>query len=66
MNTIINQPYRHRVSIDRLNRKGGQLATSLEGESSPTPAGKTLLHSYPKIMFWGKRARDYGDYNTFL
>ena len=47
MNTILSQPY-HRVSTDRLNREGSQLAASLEGESGPTPAGKTLPHSYPE------------------
>ena len=47
MNTILNQPNRRRVSTDRLkNREDSQLAASREGESGPTPAGKTLLHSY--------------------
>ena len=42
-NTIIlSQPYRCRVSTDRLNREGSQLAASLEGEPGPTPAGKAL------------------------
>ena len=50
-NTIFSQPYRRRVSTDRLNRKGSQLATSLEGEPGPTPAGKTLPHSYPETRF---------------
>ena len=46
-NTIIlSQPYRPRVSTDRLNREGSQFAASLEGEPGPTPAGKTLPHSY--------------------
>ena len=46
-NTIIlSQPYRRRVSTDRLNREGSQLTASLEGEPGPTPAGKTLPHSY--------------------
>ena len=48
-NTIIlSQPYRRRVSTDRLNREGSQLAASLEGEPGPTPAGKTLPHSFPE------------------
>ena len=57
-NTILSQPYRRRVSTDRLNREGSQLATSLENEPSPTPAGKTLPHSYPETRFRGGRARD--------
>ena len=50
-NTILSQPYRHRVSTDRLNREGSQLAASLEGEPGPTPVGKTLPHSYPETRF---------------
>ena len=49
-NTILSQPYRHRVPTDRLNRKGSQLAASHEGGPGSTPAGKTLPHSYPKIL----------------
>ena len=46
-NTILSQPYRRRrVSTDRLNREGSQLTASLEGEPGPTPAGKTLPHTY--------------------
>ena len=56
-NTILNQPYRRRVSTNRLNRDGSQLAASLEGESGPTPAGKTLPHSYPETRFRRERAR---------
>ena len=57
-NTIIlSQPYRRRVSTDRLNRKGSQLTASLEGDPGPTPAGKTLLHSYPETRFRRERAR---------
>ena len=56
-NTILSQPYRRRVSTDRLNREGSQLAASLEGEPGPTPAGKTLPHSYPKTRFRRERAR---------
>ena len=45
-NTIIlSQPYRRRVSTDRLNREGSQLAASLESEPGPTPAGKTRYSS---------------------
>ena len=39
-NTILSQPYCRRVSTDRPNREGSQLAVSLEGEPGPTPAGK--------------------------
>ena len=46
--TILNQPYRRRISPDRLNREDSQLTTSLEGDPGPTPAGKTLPHSHPK------------------
>ena len=55
--TILSQPYRRRVSADRLNREGSQLVASLEGEPGPTPAGKTLSHSYPETRFRGERAR---------
>ena len=57
-NTILSQPYRRRVSTDRLNREGSQLAASLEGEPGPTPAGKTLPNSYPETKFRRERARD--------
>ena len=59
-NTIIlSPPYRRRVSTDRLNREGSQLAASLEGEPGPTPAGKTLPHSFPETSrFRRERARD--------
>ena len=57
-NTILSQPYRRRVSTDRLNRKGSQLAASLEGEPGPTPAGKTLPRSYPETRFRRERARN--------
>ena len=46
VNSILNQPYRRRVSTDQLNRKDSQLSGSLEGEPGPTPAGKTLPYSY--------------------
>ena len=55
-NTILSQPYRRRVSTDRLNREGcSQLAASFEGEPSPTPAGKTLPPSYPETRFRRER-----------
>ena len=41
-NTILSQPYCLCASTDRANREGCQLAASLEGESGPTPAGKTV------------------------
>ena len=47
-NTILSQLYCRRVSTDRPNSEGSQLAASLEGEPDPTPAGKTLPHSYPE------------------
>ena len=56
-NTILSQPYCRRVSTDRPNREGGQLAAPLEGEPGPTPAGKTLPHSYPETRFRRERAR---------
>ena len=34
-NTILSQPYCRRVSTDRPNREGSQLAASLEGEPGP-------------------------------
>ena len=58
-NTILSQPYCRRVSTDRPNREGSQLAASLEGEPGPTPTGKTLLHSYPETRFRRERARGY-------
>ena len=57
-NTILSQPYCRRVSTDRSDREGSQLASSLEGEPGPTPAGKTLPHSYPETRFRRERARD--------
>ena len=57
-NTILSQTYRRRVSTDRLNREGSQLAASLEGEPGPTPAGKTLPLSYPETRFRRERARE--------
>ena len=57
-NTILSQPYCRRVSTDRPNREGSQLPASLEGGPGPTPAGKTLPHSYPETRFRRERARD--------
>ena len=57
-NTIPSQQYCRRVSTDRSDREGSQLAASLEGEPGPTPAGKTLPHSYPETRFRRERARD--------
>ena len=57
-NTILSQPYCRRVSTNRPNREGSQLAASLEGKPGPTPAGKTLPHSYPETRFRRERARD--------
>ena len=62
-NTILSQPYCRRVSTDRSDREGSQLAASLEGEPGPTPAGKTLPHSYPETRFRRERARD-GDFRS--
>ena len=62
-NTILSQPYRRRVSTDRPNREGSQLAASLEGEPGPTPAGKTLPHSYPEARFRRERVRDLSNTN---
>ena len=57
-NTIIlNQPYRRRVSTDRLNNEDRHLAISPEGTPGPTPAGNTLSHLYPKTRFRRERAR---------
>ena len=56
-NPILSQPYCRRVSTVRPNREGSQLAASLEGEPGPTPAGKTLPHSYPETRFRRERAR---------
>ena len=46
VDTILNQPYRRRVSADGLNRKDSQLAASLEGEAGPTLAEKTRPHAF--------------------
>ena len=54
--TILSQPYCRRVSTDRPNRESSQLTASLEGEPGPTPAGKTLPHSYPENRFTRERA----------
>ena len=54
VNTFPNLPSRRRTSTDRLIREDSQFIASLEGEFSPTPAGKILPHSYPKTRFGGK------------
>ena len=54
---ILDQRNRRRVSTDRLNRVDTLLVLSLEGESGPIPAGKTIPHSYPKTRFRRKRAQ---------
>ena len=56
-NTIPSQLYCRRVSTDRPNRERSQMAAYLEGEPGPTPAGKTLPHSYPETRFRRERAR---------
>ena len=56
-NTILSQPYPRRVSIEMPIREGSQLAASLEGEPDPTPAGKTLPHSYPETRFRKERGK---------
>ena len=63
-NTILSQPHCRRVSTDRSDREGSQLAASLEGEPGPTPAGKTLPHSYPETRFRRERARDVAPSNN--
>ena len=60
-NNILILPYRRRVSTNRLNREGSQLAASLEGELGPTPAGKTLPDSYPETRFRRERALQKAD-----
>ena len=40
------------------------MAASLEGEPGPTPAGKTLPHSYPETRFRRERAREGNIYIT--
>ena len=51
--TILNQSNCCRISTDRLNRDDSQMAAFLKGEPGPTPAGKTLQHSYPETRFRG-------------
>ena len=51
VNTILNQPNLRRVSTDRMNCEDSQLVASLEGEPSPTTAGKT---DPPKPGFGGR------------
>ena len=50
-NTILSQPYRRRVSIDRLNREGGQLTASLEGDLGPSPdAFRFFFEQYDTVF----------------
>ena len=65
-NTILSQPYRRRVSTDRLNRESSQLAASLEGEPGPTPAGKTLPHSYPEARFFAPTNQSCRNVSFFI
>ena len=65
-NTTLSQPYCRRVSTDRPNREGSQLAASLEGEPGPTPAGKTLPHSYPETRFRREGTRWYVETHRLL
>ena len=48
----------------RIAKAASWLHLSLEGEPGPTPAGKTLPHSYPETRFRRERARDYYDDGT--
>ena len=65
-NTILSQPYCRRVATDRPNREGSQLAASLEGEPGPTPAGKTLPHSYPETSMGAYLLLTLTDIRYFL
>ena len=54
-NTILSQPYRRRISTDRLNREGSQLAASLEDEPGPIHPPERLSHTHtPKPGFGGR------------
>ena len=59
VNTILNQPNLCCRSTDLLNRDDNLLATSVAGEFSSTPTGKTLPHSYPKTRFRRENTRMY-------
>ena len=48
-NTILSQPYCRRVSTDRRNREGSQLAASVEGEPGPKPDSGGRGHEYSAI-----------------
>ena len=63
-NPILSKPYCRHVSTDRPNREGSQLAASLKGVPGPTPAGKTLPHSYPETRFRRERARECTEETT--
>ena len=58
-NTTLSQPYRPAASQPTgwIAKKGSQLASFLESNPGPTPAGKTLPHSYPETRFRRGRAR---------
>ena len=53
-NTILSQPYCRRVSTDRLNREGSQLAASLKGEPGPHPPERPSHTHTPKPGFGGR------------
>ena len=55
VNTLYQLNRLFRVSIDRLSHVvDSQSVASLEGESGPTPAGKTLSHTYPEVGSGGR------------
>ena len=63
-NTILSQPYCRRVSTDRPNSEGSQLAASLEGEPSPAlhpPERPSHTHT-PKPGFGGRGHEMYEYY----
>ena len=53
-NTILSQPYCRRVSTDRPNREGSQLAASLEGEPALHPPERPSHTHTPKPGFGGR------------
>ena len=61
---ILNQPYRRRVSFDRLSRENSEVAASHGGESGPTPAGKPFPHSSPNKPYFGGRGHEELRYVT--
>ena len=48
MNTILNQPYRHRVLTNRLNSDVSQLVAPLEGEPGPASAERPFHTIIPR------------------